>query len=71
MAHFQGASFGPVINQHDGQQQIQLAAALSFDSGETALNIYNTPEYRTARAAGGMANGEGHVVNRTICAVTI
>lgn len=71
MAHFQGASFGPVIHQHAGKQQIQLAAALSFDSGETALNIYNTPEYRTARAAGGMANSEGHVVNRTICAVTI
>lgn len=69
MTHFTAASFGPVVHQHAGQQQIQLAAALAFDSAQTALDIYSTPAYRRARAAGGMAAGEAHVVKRTICAL--
>ena len=69
MSHFTCASFGTVVHQHAGEQKIQLAAALGFDSISKATGIYNTPEYGTALAAGGMKGGEDHVVNRTICAV--
>ena len=71
MMHFQCASFGPVVHQHVGNERIQLAAALGFDSAKTALNIYTTPEYQSALEVGGMANGESHVVNRTICALEV
>ena len=69
MPHFTCATFGPVVRQHAGAQKIQLAAALGFDSIDKATGIYPTPEYRAALAAGGMEEGEGHVVNRTICAI--
>ena len=69
LPHFTCAGFGPVVHQHTGEQKIQLAAALGFDSIGTATTIYATPEYRAALAAGNMESGESHVVNRTICAI--
>ena len=71
MPHFTCVSFGTVVHQHAGEQKIQLAAALGFDSISKATGIYHTPEYGAALAAGGMEKGEGHVVNRTICAVEV
>ena len=71
MQHFSSASFGPVMHQHAGQQRIQLAAVLGFDHVDRAVHVYSTPEYREARAAGGMADSEAHVVHRTICAVSV
>ena len=71
MPHFRCVSFGTVVHQHAGEQKIQLAAALGFDSISKAKGIYHTPEYRAALAAGGMEGGEAHVVNRTICAIEV
>jgi uncharacterized protein (DUF1330 family) len=71
MPHFTCVSFGTVVHQHAGEQKIQLAAALGFDSISKATGIYHTPEYGAALAAGGMKGGEDHVVNRTICAVEV
>ena len=71
MPHFTCVSFGTVVHQHAGEQKIQLAAALGFDSISKATGIYHTPEYGAALAAGGMEGGEGHVVDRTICAVEV
>jgi len=71
MPHFTCVSFGTVVHQHAGEQKIQLAAALGFDSISKATGIYHTPEYGAALAAGGMEGGEGHVVNRTICAIEV
>ena len=71
MPHFTCVSFGPVVHQHAGKQQIQLAAALGFDNIGKATGIYHTPEYGAALAAGGMDGGESHVVNRTICAIEV
>jgi|TARA_B110000116_G_C16665120_1_gene503565 uncharacterized protein (DUF1330 family) len=71
MPHFTCVSFGTVVHQHAGEQKIQLAAALGFDSISKATGIYHTPEYGAALAAGGMEGGESHVVNRTICAVEV
>ena len=71
MPHFRCVSFGTGVHQHAGEQKIQLAAALGFDSTSKAKGIYHTPEYRAALAAGGMKGGEAHVVNRTICAIEV
>ncbi len=71
MPLFTGASFGPVVHQHAGEQKIQLAAVLGFESIGRATSIYGTPEYAAALAAGGMDHGEGRVVDRTICAVEV
>lgn len=71
MPLFTGARFGPVVHQHAGEQKIQLAAALSFETIERATRIYGTPEYVAALAAGGMDQCESRVVDRTICAVEV
>ena len=71
MPHFRCVSFGTVVHQHAGEQKIQLAAALGFDSISKAKGTYHTPEYGAALAAGGMEGGEAHVVNRTICAIEV
>ena len=69
MPHFSCTTYGPVVYQHTGTQKIQFAAALGFDNLDKATGIYSTPEYKAALATGGMEEGEGHVVNRTICAI--
>ena len=71
LPHFTGVTFGPVVHQHAGKQKIQLAAALGLSSISKATSIYDTPEYGTALASGGMNGGEGHVVSRTICAIEV
>ena len=69
MGHFSCTAFGPVVHQHAGQQRIAMAAALGFATANHADTIYKTHEYQQALAAGGMVDGESHVVNRTICAI--
>ena len=69
MEHFTSTTFGKVVHQHAGAQSIQLAAALGFDNTSKAMNIYHSPEYGVALAAGGMKDNENHVVQRTICAI--
>ena len=69
LEHFNVAAFGPVIHQHAGTQKIQLAAALGFTSADLALNVRETESYKSALAEGNMADGESHVVSRTICAL--
>ncbi len=71
MPQFTGASFGPVVHQHAGEQQVELAAALGFQNVATAIDIYKTPEYQSVLGIGGMAEGESKVVNRTICAIEV
>ena len=71
MPHFTNTTFGTVVHQHAGEQNIQLAAALGFDSISKAMEIYYSPEYGAALAAGGMEGDETHVVQRTICAVEV
>ena len=71
MPHFTCVSFGTVVHQHAGEQNIQLAAALGFDSISKAMEIYYSPEYGAALAAGGMEGDETHVVPRTICAIEV
>ena len=71
MPHFSCFTFGPIVHQHAGQQKIQLAFAGGFDTATRATEIYHTPEYRAALAAGGMDEHENHVVKRTICAVEV
>ena len=65
------ATAGEAAGGFAGVLERQLAAALGFDSISKATGIYHTPEYGAALAAGGMEGGEGHVVNRTICAVEV
>ena len=69
LAHFDSIAFGPVVHQHAGQQRIQLAAALGLTDANHADTLYQTAGYQQALAAGGMADGESHVVERTLCAV--
>ena len=71
MPHFTNTTFGTVVHQHAGEQNIQLAAALGFDSISKAMEIYYSPEYGAALAAGGMEGDETHVVQRTICAIEV
>ena len=52
MPHFTNTTFGTVVHQHAGEQNIQLAAALGFDSISKAMEIYYSPEYGAALAAG-------------------
>lgn len=69
LVHFSSAAFGPVVHQHAGQEQIQLAAALGFEDEQSAISVYDTDSYKAALSKGGMQDGESHVVRRTICAV--
>ena len=41
------------------------------DSISKAMEIYYSPEYGAALAAGGMEGDETHVVQRTICAIEV
>ena len=45
-------NFGTVVHQHAGEQNIQLATALGVDSISKAMEIYYSPEYGAALAAG-------------------
>ena len=71
MPHFTNTTFGTVVHQHAGEQNIQLATALGVDSISKAMEIYHSSEYRVALAAGGMEVDETHVVQRTICAIEV
>ena len=50
--HFTNTTFGTVVHQHAGEQSIQLATALGVDSISKAMEIYYSPEYGAALAAG-------------------
>ena len=52
MPHFTNTTFGTVVHQHAGEQNIQLATALGVDSISKAMEIYYSPKYGAALAAG-------------------
>lgn len=63
---FQLSAFGPVVHQHAGEKQVAVAAICTFENVGAAIDVYQRPDYAAARAAGGMSDGESHVVDRTV-----
>ena len=73
MALTTSASFGPVVHQHVGagatSYSVAFAAAFGFESAQVGLDLPATEAYQAAKAAGGMAEGEDDVVDRTVCVI--
>ena len=73
MALTTSATFGPVVHQHVGagatSYSVAFAAAFGFESAQAGLDLPATEAYQAAKAAGGMAESEDDVVDRTVCVI--
>ena len=73
MALTTSATFGPVVHQHVGAgataYSVQFAAAFGLESAQAGIDLPATDAYKAAKAAGGMAEGEDDVVDRTVCVI--
>ena len=70
---FSSATMGPVAHQHVGagatSYSVAFAAAFGLETAQAGLDMPATEAYMAAKAAGGMAEGEDGVVDRTICVI--
>ena len=68
-------TFGPIAHQHVGAgsapKTMGFALVGGFESLQHGIDVYGgeNEQYQKAREAGGMVEGEDHVVNRTICVI--
>ena len=73
MALTTSATFGPVVHQHVGAgataYSVQFAAAFGLESAQVGIDLPSTDAYKAAKAAGGMAESEDDVVDRTVCVI--
>ena len=65
-------TFGPVVHQHVGagatSYTVAFAALFGLESAQAGLDMPANDADKAAKAAGGMAEGEDDVVDRTVCA---
>ena len=70
---FLSATMGPVVHQHVGagatSYTVAFAALFGLESAQAGLDMPANDAYKAAKAAGGMAEGEDDVVDRTICVI--
>ena len=70
---FTSATFGPVAHQHVGagatSYSVAFAAAFGLESAQAGIDLPSTEAYKAAKAAGGMAESEDDVVDRTVCVI--
>lgn len=75
MPCFTSVTFGPIAHQHVGAgsapKKMGFALVGGFESLQHGIDVYGgeNEQYQKAREAGGMVEGEDHVVNRTICVI--
>ena len=60
---------GPVAKTLKGDDNIELAALVEFDSVQAAIDVWEDPDYVAARAAMGDTKDERSVVERRICVI--
>ena len=70
---FSSATMGPVVHQHVGAgataYTVAFAALFGLESAQAGLDMPANDAYIAAKAAGGMAEGEDDVVDRTVCVI--
>ena len=70
---FSSATMGPVAHQHVGagatSYSVAFAALFGLESAQAGLDMPANDGYKAAKAAGGMAEGEDDVVDRTVCVI--
>jgi len=59
----------PIAKVLKGNENIQLAALVEFDSVQAAIDVWDDPEYVAARSLLGDTNDESSVVERRVCVI--